>query len=52
MKELKIIVNGRTTRWFWMMDYCKKYGLPPAQQWAWKRAGDACTKKFPNGMDN
>ena len=22
-------------RWRWMMDYCKKKKLPPAQEWAW-----------------
>ncbi len=23
-------------KWFWMMDYCKKHGIPPARVWAWK----------------
>mgnify|MGYP003405288817 FL=1 len=28
-------------KWIWMMDYCKKNGIPPAQQWAWDRASKA-----------
>ena len=24
--------------WFWMMDYCKKKGIPPAETWAWEEA--------------
>ena len=24
-----------TKKWFWMMDYCKKHNIPPAQKWAW-----------------
>lgn len=31
-------------QWFWMMNYCKKNGLPPAQSWAWNRANDAFNK--------
>jgi len=27
-----------THEWIWMMDYCKKQGLPPAQKWAWDQA--------------
>ena len=29
------------TKWFWMMDYCKKNQIPPAQSWAWKMAEKA-----------
>jgi len=29
------------TKWFWMMDYCKKNHLPAAQSWAWNRAENA-----------
>ncbi len=25
-------------KWFWMMDYCKKSEISPAQDWAWFRA--------------
>lgn len=25
-------------RWRWMMDYCKRKRLPPAQEWAWSIA--------------
>lgn len=28
-------------KWIWMMDYCKKNGIPPAQQWAWDMASKA-----------
>lgn len=28
-------------KWIWMMDFCKKNGIPPAQQWAWDRASKA-----------
>lgn len=33
--------------WFWKMDYCKKNGLPPAQEWAWNIA-DKEWKKYLN----
>ena len=29
------------TKWFWMMDYCKKRKIPPAQSWAWNQAEKA-----------
>jgi len=25
-------------KWLWMMEYCKKNVLPPAQKWAWDKA--------------
>lgn len=28
-------------KWLWMMEYCKKKLIPPAQQWAWKEAENA-----------
>jgi len=28
-------------KWHWMMDYCRKRRLPPAQEWAWKLAENA-----------
>ena len=31
-------------RWFWMMDYCKKKGIPAAESWAWKQAKQAYNK--------
>ena len=31
-------------RWHWMMDYCKKRGIPPAQSWAWNMAAHAFSK--------
>ena len=30
-----------TSQWFWMMDYCKKHSIPPAQSWAWEKARQA-----------
>ena len=29
-----------SAQWVWMMEYCKKQGIPPAQGWAWKKASD------------
>ena len=31
-------------KWFWMMDWCKQNGLPPAQLWAWEKAKQAYKK--------
>ena len=28
-------------KWNWMMEYCKKNGLPAAQSWAWNKAKKA-----------
>ena len=28
-------------KWFWMMNYCKKKRIPPAQSWAWREAEEA-----------
>ena len=28
-------------KWSWMIDYCKRKGLPPAQSWAWEDADEA-----------
>ena len=33
-------------KWRWMMDYCKKNQLPPAQSWAWSRAEKAWLSAF------
>lgn len=27
--------KARVAKWFWKMDYCKKHGLAPAQNWMW-----------------
>jgi hypothetical protein len=27
-----------TSKWFWMMEYCEKHKLPPAQEWGWVKA--------------
>jgi hypothetical protein len=35
-------------KWFWMMDYCQKYRLPPAQKWAWDKAEKAYIQKHKN----
>jgi len=34
-------------RWFWIMDYCKKHGLPPAQSYGWETAKKAWEKTKP-----
>lgn len=36
--EINILVNGRTERWYWMMDWCIKHGKHPAQQQKWFEA--------------
>jgi hypothetical protein len=28
-------------KWTWMMRYCKRHELPPAQEWAWSKAEKA-----------
>ena len=30
-----------TKQWVWMMDYCKKQSIPPAESWAWGNAKKA-----------
>jgi len=32
-------------QWFWMMEYCKKNHMPPAQSWAWEKAKQAYNKE-------
>lgn len=31
--------------WSWKMDWCLRNKLPPAQDWAWKKAGEAYQKR-------
>lgn len=38
--------------WFWMMDFCKKKGLPPAQKWAWDMALEELAKEKYIKKDN
>lgn len=40
--ESKPTVAGTASRWIFIMEYCKKRGIPPAQKWAW----DAATKAY------
>lgn len=28
-------------QWLWMMNYCQKQRIPPAQAWAWEQAKKA-----------
>lgn len=35
-------------KWFWMMDYCKLYGMPPAKVWAWNVAEKAYLQWLKN----
>ena len=30
-----------TSKWLWMMDWCKEKGCPAAQKWAWDLAKKA-----------
>ena len=32
-------------KWSWMMDYCKRKQIPPAQKWAWDKAENAFNNK-------
>ena len=34
-------MNEQEEKWQWMMDYCKKNKIPPAQKWAWDKAEEA-----------
>ena len=35
-----------TSKWQWMMDYCKEHSIPPAQSWAWGQAEEAYIKSI------
>jgi len=35
-------------QWFWMMDYCKKKGLSPADSWVWADAAREYNKEENN----
>lgn len=43
--------NPTTDKWTWMMEYCKKNQIPPAQQWAWEEAEKAYEKELNNERD-
>jgi len=30
-----------SNKWIWMMDYCRRNNIPPAQPWAWRQAEKA-----------
>lgn len=34
-------------KWRWMMEYCEKRKIPPAQTWAWEEAAKAYETEFP-----
>ena len=36
-----LLEREKPFKWGWMMNYCKLHGIPPAQEWAWKRAEQA-----------
>ena len=33
-------------KWFWKMNYCRRNGLSPAQEWAWSIAEYAYNLEF------
>ena len=39
------------TKWQWMMDYCEKNRMPPAQKWAWDKAEEAYDHLGPEFED-
>lgn len=38
----------KSKKWAWMMDYCKKNRMPPAQEWAWTIAKKEYEKAHEN----
>lgn len=38
-------LNNQSGKWIWMMDYCKKRAIPPAQKWAWAEAEAAYNRE-------
>ena len=32
------LISEAEKKWFWMMEYCKRKQMPPAQKWAWDEA--------------
>lgn len=38
--------DAKPNKWAWMMDYCKKQGIPAAQNWAWEKAKEAYEKEY------
>lgn len=39
--ELSHGADLKQRKWFWMMEFCYKNKLPPAQEFGWKAAEDA-----------
>jgi len=35
------MLERKQKKWNWKMNYCKENNIPPAQNWAWRRAGQA-----------
>ena len=48
MNTIKSKTDENTKKWIWMMDYCKKHTMPPAQKWAWNIAEKAYVKVCEN----
>lgn len=38
--------------WVWMMDYCHRNRLPPAQKWAWDKAKKAYQEAAQNTKES
>ena len=38
--------NSTTDKWLWMMGWCKKNGVPPANNEIWKIAENAYNKEL------
>lgn len=43
-------IDELTNKWAWMMDYCKKKLINPAEKWAWEEAAKAYELK--NGKED
>lgn len=47
------IAESNKSKWAWMMDYCEKKGISPAQEFAWDKAEKAYNKQiFFNSTSN
>jgi len=50
LQELSIdrftISREEPTKWMWMMEWCKKRGFPPANEYFWGLADKAFSERF------
>lgn len=44
MNKYKILINGRTSKWYWQIQWCLNKSRMPAQQPWWLKAHNAWLK--------